>query len=136
MTAPLLDTHTWVWWLLGDPRLSEGERENLDTLPRGSRPWVCDISLWEVALLVQVGRLRLELPLESWLATATAATTVRLVPITSATVVEMTKLPRSFHQDPADRLIVSTARALELPLCTHDKEILQSGLVTPWKVGK
>jgi PIN domain nuclease of toxin-antitoxin system len=134
MIAPLLDTHTWVWWLLGDSRLSEAERECLDRLPRGQRPILCDISIWEVALLVQVGRLRLELPLESWLATATAMATVRVVPITSATVVEMTKLPRSFHQDPADRLIVAAARTLELPLCTYDQQILGSGLVTPWKV--
>lgn len=133
MIPPLLDTHTWVWWLLGEPRLSERERTELDNLPRGERPLVCDISLWEVALLVQGRRLRLEMPLESWLATATAAATVRIVPITAATVVEMTRLPKSFHQDPADRLIVATARALDLPLCTHDKQILQSGLVTPWK---
>jgi PIN domain nuclease of toxin-antitoxin system len=44
----------------------------------------------------------------------------------------MTKLPRSFHQDPADRLIVATARALDVPLATHDSRIRRSRLVRLW----
>ncbi len=132
MNAPLLDTHVWVWWLVGDPRLSEKDRRRLDDFPRDQRPLVCDISLWEVALLVHVGKLQLDMSLESWLAVATAPATVRVVPITPATVVEMNRLPRRFHQDPADRLIVATARALDLPLSTHDDRIQRSGLVTLW----
>jgi len=135
MTAPLLDTHVWVWWLVGDPRLSDRERIALDALPRNQRPSICDISLWEVALLVHLGKLQLDVSLESWLDVATAAATVRIVPITPAVVVEMNRLPRRFHQDPADRLIVATAKALDLPLCTHDRLILRSGLVNPWMKG-
>ena len=56
---PLLDTHVWVWWMLGDPRLPARERDRLDGLPAASRPLLADISLWEVALLVQSGRLQL-----------------------------------------------------------------------------
>ena len=52
-SGPLLDTHVWVWWLLGDQRLKQREQEILDGLPADQRPAVCDISLWEVALLVQ-----------------------------------------------------------------------------------
>jgi PIN domain nuclease of toxin-antitoxin system len=133
MTPPLLDTHVWVWWLLGDPRLSDGDRHVLDGLPRGGRPMLCDISLWEVALLVQLGRLELTVPLESWLAVAAAATTVRVLPITPAVVAEMNRLPKAFHQDPADRLIVATARVHDLPLATHDGRILDSDLITRWR---
>jgi len=133
MTPPLLDTHVWVWWLLGDPRLADRDREALDGLPRGRRPLLCDISLWEVALLVQLGRLELTLPLDSWLTVAAAATTVRVLPITPAAVAEMNRLPKGFHQDPADRLIVATARSQDLPLATHDGRILDSGLVTRWR---
>jgi len=79
---PLLDTHVWVWWLLGDPRLTARERDLLDDLPSGSRPMVCDISLWEVALLVQLGRLRLDHDLESWLRIAASPATVQVMPIT------------------------------------------------------
>jgi PIN domain nuclease of toxin-antitoxin system len=129
---PLLDTHVWVWWMLGDPRLSSRERDILDELPRDHRPAVCDISLWEVALLVQLGRLRLELDLESWLANAASPSTVEILPIDPASVTEMTRLPGSFHQDPADRLIVSTARATGLPLATHDDRIRRSQLARLW----
>ena len=45
--APVLDTHVWIWWMLGDPRLKEREREVLDGLPPDDRPVVCDISLWK-----------------------------------------------------------------------------------------
>ncbi len=133
MTPPLLDTHVWVWWLLGDPRLTDRDREALDALPRGRRPMLCDISLWEVALLVHLGRLELAMPLESWLAVGAGAAPVRGLPITPAVVAEMNRLPVGFHQDPADRLIVATARVHDLPLATHDGRILDADLVTRWQ---
>ena len=46
MTRPLLDTHIWVWWLLGDQRLRDRERQVLDTLPPGKRPLICSSVLW------------------------------------------------------------------------------------------
>lgn len=134
MTRPLLDTHVWVWWMLGDSRLSAGEREALDALPGDQRPALCDISLWEVALLVQLGRLRLDDGLEDWLRIAASPPTIQLLPITSAVVVEMNRLPARFHQDPADRLIVATARAAGLPLATHDTRIRRSRLSALWSI--
>ncbi|NDC55088.1 MAG: type II toxin-antitoxin system VapC family toxin [Planctomycetia bacterium] len=133
MTQPvLLDTHVWVWWMLGDSRLPARERDALDGLPSGERPAVCDISLWELALLVQVGRLRLDDDLAEWLRIAASPATVRVVPIGPAVVVEMTRLPATFHQDPADRLIVATARAMGMPLATHDVRIRRSRLASLW----
>ena len=129
---PLLDTHVWVWWMLGDSRLSARERKALDDLPSGGRPALCDISLWEVALLVQLGRLRLDDALEDWLRIAASPATVELLPITPGVVAEMNRLPATFHQDPADRLIVGTARAAGLPLATHDSRIRRSRLAPLW----
>ena len=131
---PLLDTHVWVWWMIGDPRLSKRERDALDDLPSGSRPKLCDISLWEVALLVQLGRLRLDDGLEDWLRIAASPATVEVQPMTPAVVAEMTRLPSTFHQDPADRLIVATARAAGLPLATHDARIRRSRLAVLWSL--
>ena len=130
--SPLLDTHVWIWWLLGDPRLPARERAILDDLPRGRRPSLCDISLWEVALLVQLGRLRLDDGLEAWLAVAASPATVHVLPITPAVVTEMNSLPATFHQDPADRLIVAAARATKLPLATHDTRIRRARLAAVW----
>lgn len=128
---PILDTHVWIWWMLGDRRLSSREREILDGLPRDARPVLCDISLWEVALLVQLGRLHLDDDLADWLRIA-AAGYCRGAGITPAVVVAMNQLPATFHQDPADRLIVATARAAGLPVATRDQRIRRSRLVTLW----
>lgn len=129
---PLLDTHVWIWWMLGDTRLSTRERSVLDDLPSSGRPVICDISLWEVALLVQLDRLRLDDGLEGWLRIAAAPATVRVLSITPAVVLEMNRLPAGFHQDPADRLIVATARTAGLPLATHDSRIRRSRLAPLW----
>jgi PIN domain nuclease of toxin-antitoxin system len=82
--SPLLDTHVWVWWMLGDARLPFRERKVLDDLPSGQRPGLCEISLWEAAMLVQLGRLRLDDGLEDWLRIAASPATVEVIPITPA----------------------------------------------------
>ena len=129
---PLLDTHVWIWWMLGDPRLPIRERKVLDDLPSDQRPGLCDISLWEVAMLVQLGRLQLDDGLDEWLRIAASSATVTVIPISPTVVTEMNRLPTTFHQDPADRLIVATARARGLPLATHDTRIRRSRQATLW----
>ena len=131
--APLLDTHVWIWWLLGDPGLSRTERDALDALPADSRPLISAISLWEFATLVDLGRIQINGSVEDWLKIAASPSTVRVQPITSGIVAEMNRLPASFHRDPADRLIVATARFLKVPLATKDRKIRVSRLVPLWK---
>ncbi len=63
----LLDTHFWLWWILGDPALRQAERAFLDGLSPAERPCLCDISLWELALLVQRGRVELDVGLDGFL---------------------------------------------------------------------
>jgi len=70
--------------MLGDIRLSARERTVLDDPPSGQRPRLCDISLWEVAMLVQLGRLRLEDALEDWLRIAASPAAVEVIFITLA----------------------------------------------------
>jgi PIN domain nuclease of toxin-antitoxin system len=93
---------------------------------------LCDISLWEVAMLVQLGRLQLDDGLDEWLRIAASSATVAVIPISPAVVTEMNRLPTTFHQDPADRLIVATARARGLPLATHDARIRRSRQAPLW----
>jgi PIN domain nuclease of toxin-antitoxin system len=129
---PLLDTHAWVWWVHGDSRLPRGTRDALDALPGQMRPAVSSISLWEVATLVELGRLELPQPLERWFAAAADSRTITVVPITPAVAAEVARLPSSFHRDPADRLIVATCRVLGYPLVTRDRRILGSRLARRW----
>lgn len=131
-TAPVLDTHAWIWWVERDRRLGARIVAILDDLPATSRPYLCDVSLWEVAMLVERHRLTFSIPFREWLDSAAHPRAVRLVPITPAIAAETAALPAAFHRDPADRLIVSTCRTLDLPLLTRDTRILQSRLVTRW----
>jgi PIN domain nuclease of toxin-antitoxin system len=105
----------------------------LDSLPRDQRPFLCDISLWEVAMLVERGRIELDLPLGEWLEAAAHPRSVQIVSITQRIAVAVASLPDSFHRDPADRLIVATSRALGIPVLSHDRLINRSRLVTRWR---
>jgi len=131
--APLLDTHAWVWWVGRAQRLGQKLVAGLDALPADRRPYLSDISLWEVAMLAERGRVSLTLPLPEWLETAAHPRTVRLVAITPAIAADTAALPTTFHRDPADRLIVATCRVMGLSLLTRDRRILRSRLVPRWK---
>jgi PIN domain nuclease of toxin-antitoxin system len=89
---------------------------------------VSEISLWEVATLVELRRVRLSLGLSTWLQRATAAPLVERVGITPEIAAEVAVLPASFHRDPADRLLVATARVLGATLVTEDARILDAGI--------
>jgi PIN domain nuclease of toxin-antitoxin system len=133
--VPLLDTHAWIWWVDQDPRLGARAIAALDALPRGERPYLADISLWEVAMLVERKRLELDLPLRDWLDAAAHPKSVRVVPVDADIAAEVASLPDSFQRDPADRLIVATSRVLGIPVLTHDKLITGSRLVRRWAPG-
>jgi len=132
MSVPILDTHAWIWWVQADPRLDRRTVDALDALPPDDRPALCDISLWEVAMLVTLGRLTLGESLESWLDAAADPRTVRVLAVTPAVAAEVARLPDTFRRDPADRLIVASCRALGHPLVTRDRAITRARLVRRW----
>lgn len=135
MNPPLLlDTHVWLWWLLGQPELAASEHAALDALAAsGAPPALAAISLWEAQMLVAKGRLELDSPLTHWLPTAAAPDTVALLPMDVGVILALETLPEGFHGDPADRIIVATARAHGLPLATRDSNIRRSRTVKLWK---
>jgi PIN domain nuclease of toxin-antitoxin system len=79
------------------------------------------------------GRLELPGPFPAWLQAAAAPDVVRVLPLDVDVVLALDELPSTFHGDPADRLIVATARAHALPLATHDRRIRTSRLTKLWK---
>jgi len=119
----LLDTHVWVWWVHGDKRLSPSAQALLGE-HEAAGLGVSIITCWEVAKLVEVGRLDLPDPVEQWLQLALGYPGVRLLQLSPRIVVESTQLPGAFHRDPADQLIVATARVYEMPLVTGDRKLL------------
>jgi len=119
----LLDTHMWVWWVQGDPRLSPKGLAALDQYAREGIG-VSVISYWEVAMLHARGRLEFACSLDSWLDQAGAYPGVRLLELTRDAVVNSCRLPGQFHRDPADRMLAATAREMDCPLVTADDRIL------------
>lgn len=128
MTA-LLDTHILIWWLNDVSRLSAEQREVIESAGADSPLLVSDISLWEVATFYDLGRIRLTVPLREWLDKAVAPPLVRRQGISPAIATELAALPDSFHRDPADRILVATARVFGATLLTHDRRIVEANLV-------
>ena len=128
-----MDTHIWIWWLLGSDRLSASERHDLDRLAASGGVHLSAMSLWEAQMLHSKGRLTLDRPLAPWLHQAAAADVVVVLPLDMEVVLALDFLPQSFHGDPADRLIVATALIHGLPLATQDSAIQGSGVVPLWK---
>jgi len=124
----LLDTHILVWWLERSSRLSRRQMRVLQSAREDQPLWVSDISLWEIANLSRLGRLRLQLPVRDFLESAVAPPLVQCLRITAAVAAEVASLPE-FSRDPADRIIVASARVLGATLLTHDQRIVDSGLV-------
>ncbi|MFM9100563.1 MAG: type II toxin-antitoxin system VapC family toxin [Cyanobium sp.] len=84
---------------------------------------VSAISCWEVAMLVQRGRLGLTIDVARWCALLESLPMLRLLPLSPAVAVAATQLPAAFHHDPADRFLVAQARDLDVPLVTADSKI-------------
>jgi len=99
---------------------------------KDARPVISAISLWEVAMLVSLSRLKLKTTLDAWLAIAADPISVRVIPLSPQIAAEVARLPDTFHRDPADRLIVATSRVHGIPVLTRDREIAKSGLVRLW----
>jgi PIN domain nuclease of toxin-antitoxin system len=118
----ILDTHIWIWWVDDNARLTKQHREWIQEY-QSQGLGISIISCWEVAKLVEVGRLTLSISVEEWLAGALAYPGVQLVNLTIPIIVESTKLT-GFHRDPADQLIVATARIYGCRLLTADAKIL------------
>ena len=124
----LLDTHVLLWWTGGVKGLSRAQHRALSTVGADAPAHVSDITLWEIATLCSLGRVRLDLPLREWMERAVAPPRVELHPVTPAIAAEVAALPDSFHRDPADRIIVATARVLGATLLTRDQQIIDAGL--------
>lgn len=118
----VLDTHIWVWWVQGDNRLTQQHQRWLQQyMPYGLG--ISVYSCWEVAKLVEKRRLTLPEAIDQWLEDALAYPGVRFLDLTLPIVVESTRLA-GFHGDPADQIIVATARVHDCPLLTADQKIL------------
>ena len=120
----VLDTHIWVWCVHNDAQLTNKHREFIQG-HEDTGLGVSVFSCWEVAKLVELKRLTLHCSIGEWLETSLHYPGVELLALTPEIVVESTRLPGEFHRDPADQIIVATARIYDSPLLTVDDKILK-----------
>jgi len=118
----VLDTHVWVWWVHGDAKLPKDYAEAIGECESDGLG-VSVISCWEVAKLVEFGRLVLPATLDEWMDQALSYPGIRLLDLSPRIAIESSRLPGQFHKDPADQMIVATARFYDSKLATLDDKI-------------
>src|SRR5262245_37211171 len=124
--AVVLDTCAWLWLCSSPEKLSAAARESIRRERRRAGLIVSVFSSWEIAKLVQKGKLKFSLSCREWIDRAARTDGVTLHPLTPEICVESTELPGEFHGDPADQIIVATARILGVPVVTSDRQTLDS----------
>ena len=119
----VLDTHSWVWWASDAGELSKPARTAIDAAVAEGRGLVSSISVWEVAMLVTRGRLKLTMAVDDWVAQTERIPGLRFVPVNNAIALRSVQLPGRLHDDPADRIIIATALAHGAVVVTKDERI-------------
>jgi PIN domain nuclease of toxin-antitoxin system len=126
----LLDTHVAIWWLSDDRKLSKEHARLLERSERsGTAVGLSAISLWEIARLVERGRVKLTQSADDALEQLETSASITVLPLTGRVAIESTRLGARFHSDPIDQIIAATARCHGLTLLTVDEHIIKSGVV-------
>ena len=121
----LIDTHVLLWLVEGYGSLGSESRAAIDASARQSCLYISAITPWEIGLLVSKGRLQLGADVMQWIREALAKPGMRMAPLEPEIAVASTRLPFDIHPDPADRILVATARHLGATLVTADQALLE-----------
>jgi PIN domain nuclease of toxin-antitoxin system len=120
----LLDTHTWVWWNMRPQNLSRKVSNLIEQDDRYDELLLSVISPWEFCKLLEKGKIGIAVNPEDWINSALEMSKLRIVQLSPRIAYQSTALPQPFHDDPADQIIVATARAEKATILTKDKRIL------------
>ena len=127
MTELLLDTCAVVWTAHNDPLREPAASRLQDAYRRGARLFVSPITAWEIAMLAAKGKIALTLDPDLWFQRYCDLPSVTLAAMPPSVMVSSTRLPGTPPRDPADRIIIATARAFGYVLVTRDAQILEYG---------
>jgi PIN domain nuclease of toxin-antitoxin system len=126
VTGFLFDTHVWIWFQRSDTQqITSGVRDQMLEWQQEGRLHISAVSAWELALLTASKYIDLGTSVDQFLDLATQDGGLRLLPLTPRILIESARLPGELHRDPADRMLVATAREYGLSLVTRDKLLLQ-----------
>ena len=119
----LLDTHTWIWWNMRPEKLSARVRALIGAPARYEELLLSAISVWEFSKLIEKKRLGISIDPEEWIRTSLEMPKLRLVAISPIIAYRSTVLPPPFHEDPADQILVASAREEHATILTSDQRI-------------
>jgi PIN domain nuclease of toxin-antitoxin system len=122
----LLDTHVWIWYLSGNPRLSSTLQ--IAIAEETSELWLSPISIWEALLLAEKGRIILEPNPIQWIQNSLDRLDTKEAPLSNEIAILSRQLDL-VHQDPADRFIAATAVHYGLTLATVDENLVKASCV-------
>ena len=120
----LLDTHTWIWWHMNTQKLSQKVKKLIRDTSKYDELLLSAISPWEFSKLLEKKRLGISCDPEDWINRALDMPKLRLVPLSPLLAYHSTVLPQPFHNDPADQIIVASARSENASILTKDERIL------------
>ena len=121
----VLDTHILIWWATGDvAKLSSNALAAIDQEMQAGEIIISSICAWEVAMLISKERIVISMDLDEWLSTIEQIDAVKFYAVDNDIAIKSANLPGEFHKDPADRMIVATARKLGSSLITADEKII------------
>ena len=124
----LLDTHVWVWYVEQETtRFSRKIEPLVEAAVERDEVFISAISVWELAMLESSRRLELSVDVRTWVGRALGFPGVRFKGLSPAIAIESTRLPGTLHRDPADRMLVATARLTGAALVTCDARLIAYG---------
>ena len=125
MANYLLDTCAAIWIMNGDPLRDPAATELPQALERNGRLVISPITAWEIATLVAKKRILLTLRPEVWFSKLCDLPGVTLVDMPPSVLIASTSLPGKTPADPADRILIATAREFDYTLVTRDRLLLK-----------
>lgn len=125
----LLDTATFLWYVSADPRLPAPTRDLIRSAEHDV--WLSVVSIWEVVVKAQIGRLKLPGPAWAYVTAERERHAIASLPLEEGAIANLAKLP-AFHRDPFDRMLICQALHLELTLVTGDSAIERYPVKTVW----
>ena len=123
----LLDTHVWLWAMAGSSNLTKGFGVNFEKILKMNGVLISPMSIWEIGMLVDKGRIELDMDVLDWVNQALDIPGTQLCSMAPRMLIQSSRLPGDIHGDPVDRLLIASAYEYSAVLVTCDKKILEFG---------
>ena len=125
----LFDTHSFTWWADDPAKLSAKALAALED--ENNQLFLSDVSIWEMQIKVQLGKMKLKLPLSDLIESQQRDNGIKILPIKTGHILELDNLP-FYHKDPFDRLLIAQSTAENLTIVTLDPEFPAYGGKLLW----